>query len=154
MTTARTSKLMLKETEADDQRTVTIMLSAIAPVDDDAAFERAISVTASLATYFYDRDYLIRAVVGEEEIGPDTGAAHYIRILRTLALCKRQEPSAALSDAGQRLRPAQQESGMVLGVVAAPADQEGANSFPSADCVIMTGKEREPVYVARTGLFS
>ncbi|HET6676443.1 MAG TPA: DUF58 domain-containing protein, partial [Nitrospiraceae bacterium] len=51
MTTARTSKLMLKETEAEDQRAVTLILSTVAPAADDAAFERAVSVTASLATF-------------------------------------------------------------------------------------------------------
>jgi uncharacterized protein (DUF58 family) len=154
MTTARTSKLMLKETEADDQRTVTIVLSTIAPAGEDAAFERAVSVTASLATYFHDRGYLIRAVIGEEEIGPATGAAHCIRILRALALCDRQEPGAAGSNPEPYLPPAQPGSGIVLGVTAAPADQAAANRLASADGIIMTGTAGEPVYVAHAGLSS
>jgi uncharacterized protein (DUF58 family) len=170
MTTARTSKLMLKETEADDQRIVTIMLSLFAPGDDEAAFERAVSVAASLASYFHDHSYSICAVIGEETIGPGTGTEHYVQILQALALCRRHEAEplhrndpvhfkaqAAGASRTSRERPDAPgpcEAGMVIGVTAARADHEGMNRLDSADCLIMTSGSGEPVYVARTGVRS
>jgi uncharacterized protein (DUF58 family) len=154
MTTARTSKLMLKETEADDQRIVTVLLSTLATADNDAAFERAVSVAASLITYFHNRDYSIRAVIGGEEIEFGTGAEHYVGILRTLALCKRQVSGVSGIDRQQPDVPWPADAGPVIGVTAAPADHEGVNRLASADCIITTGKAGEPVYVSRTGLRS
>jgi uncharacterized protein (DUF58 family) len=171
MTTARTSKLMLKETEADDQRIVTIMLSLFAPADeDDAAFERAVSVAASLTSYFHDCSYSISAVIGDETIGPGTGAEHYVQILRALALCRRhkeesldQTESVPVKGRGAEASAPNRhlwggllplDAGMVIGVTAAPADHEGMHRLASADCLITTSQSGEPVYVTRTGLRS
>ena len=92
MTTARTSKLMIKETEAEDQRWVTIAVSPIAPLEQDAAFERALSVAASLVHAFLERGYQIALVVGAEEIPFGNGEQHYLRMLQTLALSERRNP--------------------------------------------------------------
>ena len=151
-TTARTSKLMLKETEADDQRIVTVQLSLLATADDEGAFERAVSIASSLVTYFHNRDYSIRAVVGNEEIEFGTGAEHYVGILRALALCKRQVSGVSGIDRQGSDASLPAEAGLVIGVTAAPADHEGVNRLASADCIITTGKSGEPVYVTRTGL--
>jgi uncharacterized protein (DUF58 family) len=153
MTTARTSKLMLKETEADDQRIVTILLSPVAAADNEIAFERAVSIAASLVAYFHDRDYSIRAVIGDEEIRFGTGVEHYVRILRALALCKRRVPDAAHINQEHPDRPPSREAGIVIGVMAAPAD-ESVTEFASADCIIMTGESGEPVYVSPASLRS
>ena len=153
MTTARTSKLMLKETEADDHRAVTIVLSTIAPATDDAAFERAVSVAASLATFFHDRGYALRAVIGEEDIATGTGTTQYMRILQALALCERQEPATVRSDPRRRPTPEQRESGIVLAVIPR-SDRQVMTNVGAADCVITTERPGEPVYVARTGLLS
>jgi uncharacterized protein (DUF58 family) len=153
MTTARTSKLMLKETEADDHRAATIVLSTIAPATHDAAFERAVSVAASLATFFHDRAYSVGAVVGNATIVPATGATQHLRILRALALCERREPATVGGDHPQRRpTPAQRESGVVLAVIPW-SDREVLTNVGAADCVITT-EGPEPAYVARTGLRS
>lgn len=154
MTTARTSKLMLKETEADDQRIVTILLSPLATADHEVAFERAVSVAASLTVYFHDRDYSIRAVIGDEEIECGTGAEHYVRILRALALCKRQVSGVSRIKTQQADAARPPEAGMVIGVTAAPADHEGLQRLASAHCIITTGQSGEPIYVTRTGFRS
>lgn len=155
MTTARTSKLMLKETEADDQRVVTILLSPIAPATYEAAFERAISVAASLVTHFHDRAYVIRAIIGEQDSGAAAGAAHYVHILRTLALCERRDPGGSgLNDSQRALTPGQPDTGMVLAIIPWSADQWIANSAGSADCVITTAEPGEPINVARSSVFS
>jgi uncharacterized protein (DUF58 family) len=155
MTTARTSKLMLKETEAEDQRAVTLLLSTMAPAADDAAFEQAVSVTAALATFFYDRGYVLRAVIGEEEIPAAIGTEQYVRILRALAFCERQDPGISPSN---RIRPCFSsevaDPGIVLAVL--PWTAEGAlmNRPHEADCIITTTNQGLPAYAARAGLFS
>jgi uncharacterized protein (DUF58 family) len=154
MTTARTSRLMLKETEADDQRIVTIMLSPVAAADNAVAFERAVSIAVSLVAYFHDRDYSIRAVIGDEEINFGTGAEHYVRILRALALCKRQASGVSTIDREQGNRPKPPEAGMVIFVTAAPEGHEGVNGRAAADCIIVTDQSGESIYVTRTGLRS
>jgi uncharacterized protein (DUF58 family) len=151
MTTARTSQLMLKETEADDQRIVTILLSPFAEADDEPAFERAVSIAASLITYFHDRCYAICAVIDDEPIGPGTGAEHYVEILRALALCTPREPGASPLP-GQPAALPSAEAGVVIGVMAASAGQEGTSRLAWADCIISTDQSGEPVYVARTGV--
>jgi uncharacterized protein (DUF58 family) len=155
MTTARTSKLMLKETEAEDQRAVTLLLSTMAPAADDAAFEQAVSVTAALATFFYDRGYVLRAVIGEEEIPAAIGTEQYVRILRALAFCERQDPGISPSN---QIRPCFSsevaDPGIVLAVL--PWTAEGAlmNRPHEADCIITTTNQGLPAYAARAGLFS
>ena len=46
MTTARTAKLMLKETEAEDQRIITLAVFTVAADAEVATFERALSIAA------------------------------------------------------------------------------------------------------------
>ena len=164
MTTARTSKLMLKETEADDQRIVTILLSPVAAADNEIAFERAVSIAASLVAYFHDRDYSIRAVIGDEEIRFGTGVEHYVRILRALALCKRRVPDAAHINQEHQDGSPSREAGIVIGVMAAPADEEhmrlcphpwptsGSASYSPAKAI--TGPGRSPVHRATKAVSS
>ncbi|WP_447600136.1 DUF58 domain-containing protein [Nitrospira sp. Nam80] len=155
MTTARTSKLMLKETEAEDLRAVTLLLSTIAPAVDDAAFEQAVSVTAALATFFHECGYVLRAVIGQEEIPAATGAEQYVRILRALASCERQDPGVSPSN---RVRPylasEAADPGIVLAVL--PWTPKGTlmNCPHEADCIITTTNQGLPAYAARPGLFS
>ncbi|MBK9998606.1 MAG: DUF58 domain-containing protein [Nitrospira sp.] len=52
MTTARTSKLMLKETEAEERRSITLAISTVAPDEAENSFERALSIGASLIDHF------------------------------------------------------------------------------------------------------
>jgi uncharacterized protein (DUF58 family) len=155
MTTARTSKLMLKETEAEDQRAVTLVLPLTAPATDTAAFERAVSVTASLAAYFHAGGYAIRALVGDMEIGPSSGWDNYIAILKALALCERQEPGSPPSDQPRPnptwLHP---DSALIVAVTSKPADTALQTVVDAADCIVTTAKPEGPDYVARPSLRS
>jgi uncharacterized protein (DUF58 family) len=72
LSTARTSKLMVRETEAEDQRRVTLLLSLLAPLSHERLFEEAVSLTASMA-----QDLL--------------------RLMEALALCERWSPDGAES---------------------------------------------------------
>ncbi len=99
-TTARTNQLMVRETEAEDQRRVTLALPTVPPsgirsggspsseTDVKEAFERAVELAASVAAHFEERRYALRALVGQQEIPLGSGEEHLYRILRALALCQ------------------------------------------------------------------
>ena len=87
-TTARQRRLMVRETEAEDQRRVALVLPTAVPEYARPAFEQAVSLTASLAAFFHQQGHAIRLLVGEQEIPAGTGEAHYDAILRALALCR------------------------------------------------------------------
>jgi uncharacterized protein (DUF58 family) len=89
MTTARTSKLMIKETEAEDQRWATIIVSLVAPPEQEAVFERALSVAASLIRYLQTQGYYIGMILGGTVIPFGTGEQHSVRLMQALALCER-----------------------------------------------------------------
>lgn len=89
MTTARTSKLMLKETEAEHRRLVTLAISTIAPDAAHDSFERALSIAASLLDLFLKRGYRIRLLLGDGLEAPAGGTEDSLPLLHTLALCER-----------------------------------------------------------------
>ncbi|GIW55815.1 MAG: hypothetical protein KatS3mg082_2219 [Nitrospiraceae bacterium] len=95
MTTARTSRLIVRETEAEDQRHVTLALSTVAPQGQQESFEQAVILTASLAVFFHDRGFTLRALVGDREIPPASGESQLYSILHALALCEMAEPTAS-----------------------------------------------------------
>ena len=108
MTTARTSQLVVRETEAEDQRRITIMLSTIAPDDHDALFERSVMLVASLLWQLSEK-YPLRLIVGGEDSGLGSGPDHLLAMLRLLALCERRSsgesdwpPLATVSHASER----------------------------------------------------
>lgn len=93
-TSARQARLIVRETEAEDQRLVTLALPVcrageLQPVKPAAKddFERAIVLTASLAAYFQRQGFAMRLLVGEEELPYGTGESHFHGMLRMLALC-------------------------------------------------------------------
>jgi uncharacterized protein (DUF58 family) len=91
-TTARTSKLIVRETEAEDQRQVTIYLSTIAPASHNESFEQAVSFTASVVHHLANRGYLLRLVVGSSSSSFGQGEGHRSELLYLLALCERTAP--------------------------------------------------------------
>lgn len=90
--TAKTSKLIVRETEAEEQRRITLVLSTIAPASHDALFEEAVSTIASLAWHLSARGYQIRLDTGETLSPFGQGEAHLTSLLETLALCERHPP--------------------------------------------------------------
>ncbi|HEY6262671.1 MAG TPA: DUF58 domain-containing protein [Nitrospiraceae bacterium] len=92
MTTARTSQLTVRETESEDQRRITVLLSIVAPEDREPLFERSVTFVASLLWQLTERAYPVRLIVGTEDSGLGLGAAHLLAMLRLLALCQRQSP--------------------------------------------------------------
>jgi uncharacterized protein (DUF58 family) len=94
MTTARTSNLIVRETEAEDQRRITIVLSTVAPDDHDALFEQSVTLVASLLWQLSQKSYPLRLIVDAEDSGLGSGADHLVTMLRMLALCERREPGS------------------------------------------------------------
>ena len=92
MTTARTSNLIVRETEAEDQRRITIALSTLAPDDHDALFEQSVTLVASLLWQLSQKSYPLRLIVHAEDSGLGCGADHLMTMLRLLALCERRSP--------------------------------------------------------------
>ena len=92
MTTARTSNLIVRETEAEDQRRITIVLSTVAPDDDEALFERSVTLVASLLWQLSQKSYPLRLIVDAEDSGLGSGSDHLLMMLRLLALCERRPP--------------------------------------------------------------
>jgi len=90
-TSARQSRLMVRETEAEDQGLVTLALpvrAASGKPDANDRFERAVILTASLAAYFRRQGFAMRLLVGDEELLCGTGETHFYRMLRMLAICR------------------------------------------------------------------
>jgi uncharacterized protein (DUF58 family) len=91
-TTARTSKLTVRETEAEDQRRAAIRLSLVAPDTHDAVFEEAVTVTASLLHHLAVQGYHLKLTAGSARSSFGQGEAHLLDLLRILALCERRSP--------------------------------------------------------------
>jgi uncharacterized protein (DUF58 family) len=93
LTTARTSKLIVRETEEEGERRATIHLPLLAPDSHDALFEDAVALAASLVRHLTSRGYWLRLLVGSVCSPFGHGDAHQVELLRILALCERQTPS-------------------------------------------------------------
>ena len=92
LTTARTSHLIVRETEAEDQRRITILLSTVAPENRHPLFERSVTLVASLLWQLSQKSYPLRLIVGLEDSGLGSGTDHLLTMLRLLALCQPDPP--------------------------------------------------------------
>jgi len=95
MTTARTSQLIVRETEAEDQRRILVILSIVAPDECEPLFERSVTFVASLLWQLTERAYPVRLIVGREDSGLGSGSSHLFAMLRLLARCERQPPETS-----------------------------------------------------------
>jgi uncharacterized protein (DUF58 family) len=93
-TTARTSQLTVRETEAEDQRRAIVHLPTVAPVSHDALFEQAVSLTASIIQHLAHRGYILQLSVGSARSSFGQGDLHLLELFRMLALCERRSPHA------------------------------------------------------------
>ena len=116
VTTARTANLMVRETEAEDQRRATIQLSVLAPVSHDALFEEAVTFTASLVHHLTMRGWNLRLAAGPVCSSFGRGEAHLVDLLRVLALCERRAPEGeyGLHDDGFTERSAVEEGALIV----------------------------------------
>lgn len=89
---AKSPELMVRENERDDERRVTLILSNFLPGNDPGPllddFERAVTLTASLADHFLRDGMTVRLLTATGEVPFGTGRDHAASILRALALVK------------------------------------------------------------------
>lgn len=100
VTTAKTAKLIVRETEAEERRRAALHLSLVAPASHDALFEEAVAFAASLLFHLSGQGYHLRLVVGSYGSSYGQGEPHLLHLLRALALCERNSPGAS-SDSGR-----------------------------------------------------
>jgi len=119
MTTARTAQLIVRETEAEDQRRITVVLSTVAPDQHESLFERSVTFVASLLWQLTERAYPVRLIIGTEDSGLGSGSSHLLAMLRLLALCERQRPEAGEVSQNTELPqlPHEGERGYTVGVI-------------------------------------
>ncbi|HSL05830.1 MAG TPA: DUF58 domain-containing protein [Nitrospiraceae bacterium] len=144
MTTARTSQLIVRETEAEDQRRIIVVLSIVAPEECESLFERSVTFVASLLSQLADRAYPVRLIVGTEDSGLGSGSAHLLVMLRLLALCERQSPEAGgIARHGERI-PLTHEGERGYTVAIVPwLDQAASTNTVQADRVLHAAQLEE-----------
>ncbi len=130
-TTARTSQLVVRETEAEDQRRATIHLSTLAPSSHDDVFEQAVSFTASLVHHLASRGYVLRLIVGASSSSHGQGESHLTELLQMLALCERASPTPELcSPSESAIEPRDVEDGTSILVLPwSETDKNGSEPF-------------------------
>ena len=87
--TAKTSRLIVRETQAEELRRATIHLDLVAPSTHDAVFEQAVSFAASLIAHLSRLGFHLRLAAGSSA----STEADLAVLFQTLALCERQDPS-------------------------------------------------------------
>ena len=97
-TSARQARLMVRETETEDLRQVTLALPTTIPAGGQRFFEQAVSLTASLAAYFQEQGFAVSLLVGEQEILYGMGEEHRYHMLHALALCEQTTARSSASD--------------------------------------------------------
>jgi uncharacterized protein (DUF58 family) len=117
VTTARTAKLMVRETEAEDQRRASIHLSLFAPDSHDREFEEAVTFTASLLHHLAIRGYYLKLTAGSFRSPFGEGEEHLLELLRILALCERRSSNVGLLSRDALFMETQDEEGGALIVV-------------------------------------
>jgi uncharacterized protein (DUF58 family) len=144
MTTARTSQLMVRETEAEDQRRITVVLSIIAPEKLESLFERSVTFVASMLSQLTERAYPVRLIVGTEDSGLGSGSAHLLAMLRLLALCKRHPPETDANDYYGEIPPIAYEGERGYTVAVVPwSDQAVSATTVQADRVLHAAQLEE-----------
>ncbi|MBI4000561.1 MAG: DUF58 domain-containing protein [Nitrospira defluvii] len=152
MTTARTSKLMLKETEAEDQRWVTLAISTVAPVEEDDAFERALSIAASLLDLLLKDGYHVRLLLEDQQEILASGPEQFLHLLHPLALCERR-PVTSGASIRQAIAQALGESHGGLTLLLLPwVDPAKRDEFPAVDHVISPQSYRDLFDAVRSRL--
>ena len=95
LTTARTAKLMIKETEAEDQHMITLALLTVCPDEEDRTFERTLSIAASLIDYYVKREVRLRLLMGDQPHLLADGEEQSRDLFHALALCERRPVTAS-----------------------------------------------------------
>lgn len=85
-TSAKLSKLYIREFAREDARRVTLFLDDCIPPGFEEALEKGITIAASLASHFLYKGYQVGLATSAEDIPLGIGMEHLFKILRLLAL--------------------------------------------------------------------
>ena len=130
--TAKTSRLIVRETQAEEQRRARIYLDVVAPSTHDAVFERAVSFTASLVAHLFHLGYHLCLMVGSSTTV--SAQADLVVFFEALALCERQDPDVIPDTAEHRpLTMPGDEAGLLVCV--RPWDRPGSGTVLSGGMV-------------------
>jgi uncharacterized protein (DUF58 family) len=136
MTTARTSNLIVRETEAEDQRRITIALSTLAPDDHEALFEQSVTLVASLLWQLSQKSYPLRLIVDAEDSGLGSGEDHLVTMLRMLALCERRPPTSNGKSSADPLHDLRHDAERGYTVAVLPWSDPNLLAPPGADRIL------------------
>ena len=136
MTTARTAKLMLKETEAEDQRIITLAVFTVAADAEVATFERALSIAASLIDQLLKSGVRLRLLLGDQQEVMAEGNESPLHLFHALALCERRpvDDSTAVQQALISTLVRSQDGPTLL--IASWADPALHDLFPGVDQIL------------------
>lgn len=152
MTTARTAKLMLKETEEEERRSVTVAISTLAPDEAENSFERVLSIGASLIDHFLKDGYQVRLLLDDQQDMIACGTDQSPQLFHALALCERRPmpTGSAIRYSMARALAASHEGPIVLLL---PWTEPTRNEqFPTVDYIVSPQSHRELFDDAGPGL--
>lgn len=88
--TARTRKPMIREFSGRENRKATVIIDN-GGGSNDADFEKAVSIAASLCSVLVERDFYVRLITCEKVVPFGKGRAHLFKTLDTLAEIRRHD---------------------------------------------------------------
>ena len=95
--TAKTGELMAREFARDEENAFCLLLDTIVGENEIEGFEKAVSLTASLAVHFAGEGAEFEFLTPRERISRGVGAAHLDQVLRALALVQFESISTPAS---------------------------------------------------------
>ena len=152
LTTARTAKLMIKETEAEDQHTITLALLTACPDEEDRTFERALSIAASLVEHFLKDEVRLCLLIGDQRELWAEGEEESLRLFHALALCERRPvTTSAAEQQGMALSLAASAEGPTI-LLSAWSNAVHGEAFRAVDLILTPHTHKDLFDAAGPGL--
>jgi len=143
MTTARTAKLMLKETEAEDQRLITLAVFTVAPDKEQETFEQALSIAASLIDRFLSDGLRVRLLLDEQQELQADGNETPLHLFHALALCERRPVTDETAAQHALVRALQRSQDGPTVLLSAWADPPLREMFPAVDRILTSHTHKD-----------
>jgi len=152
LTTARTAKLIVKETEAEDQHMITLAVLTVCPDEHEHTFERTLSIAASLIDYYVKRGVRLRLLLGDQQNLLADGEDQLRDLFHALALCERRPVTASASvHQAMALGLTNSEEGPIIWL--SPwTDAACAEALPAIDLMLTPQTHKDLFDAAGSGL--
>jgi uncharacterized protein (DUF58 family) len=124
----------VRESEEDTGRSVVVVLNhqdaaGATAADDEAPFENAVSLAASIAVTLLRQGMLIGLATADSYLPPAAGSAQATHILRCLALVERRPTATALPTSARRFTTIHANPGATLPRFELPAGEKGRRAL-------------------------